>query len=104
YFGKDVQLFDVSALEALRIPHFYRPFYVYKYATGLSAAIALAEGVLQHKEGAKERYLSFLHSGGSHYPIDALKKAGVDMSSATPIEDAMDFFNELLDRYEQLIV
>ena len=104
YFGKDVQLFDVSALEALRIPHFYRPFYVYKYATGLSAAIALAEGVLHHKEGAKERYLSFLRSGGSHYPIDALKKAGVDMSSATPIEEAMNFFNELLDRYEQLVV
>lgn len=88
YFGPGVKLEAVSDLEGLRIPHFYNAFYVYKYATGLSASVALAERVLSG--GARERgdYFAFLKSGGSRYPIEALKVAGVDMSTPAPVEAA----------------
>jgi len=104
YFGPKVQLFKVSDLEGLRIPHFYRAFYVYKYATGLSAAMTLAEGVLNNEEGAKENYLNFLKSGGSTYPIDSLKKAGVDMSSPKPVEAALKKFENMLTEAETLLL
>jgi oligoendopeptidase F len=92
YFGPAMVLEEVSDLEGLRIPHFYSAFYVYKYSTGISASIALAERV--RKGGAKERedYFSFLRSGGSRFPIEALKAAGVDMSSPAPIKAACDQF------------
>ncbi|HHU88286.1 MAG: oligoendopeptidase F [Sphaerochaetaceae bacterium] len=103
YFGPEVTLLKVSDLEGLRIPHFYRAFYVYKYATGISAAITLSEKVLNG--GVKERddYLNFLKSGGSRYPIEALKLAGVDMESPEPIKKALDTFSTLLDRFEALL-
>ncbi|WP_420796534.1 oligoendopeptidase F [Alkalihalophilus pseudofirmus] len=83
-----------------RIPHFYRPFYVYKYATGFAAAIQLANGLLENKEGAKEAYLEFLQSGSSDYPLELLKKAGVDLTTSEPIEKALAFFTELVDEFE----
>lgn len=88
YFGPEMHFETVSDLEGLRIPHFYNAFYVYKYATGVSASIALSKRVLGG--GAKERddYFAFLRSGGSRFPIEALKVAGVDMSSPAPIEAA----------------
>lgn len=95
YFGKEMELEDVSDLEALRIPHFYRAYYVYKYATGLSAAIALSERVINGGDNERLDYLGFLKSGGSKYPLESLKKAGVDMESPTPIEDAMEVFKSL---------
>ncbi len=103
YFGPEVALFKVSDLEGLRIPHFYRAFYVYKYATGISAAITLSEKVLHG--GVKERddYLNFLKSGGSRYPIEALKLAGVDMDSPEPVKKALETFSSLLDRFEALL-
>lgn len=103
YFGPEVTLLKVSDLEGLRIPHFYRAFYVYKYATGISAAITLSEKVLNG--GVKERddYLNFLKSGGSRYPIEALKLAGVDMERPEPIKKALDTFSTLLDRFEALL-
>jgi len=88
FFGPGVKLETISDLEALRIPHFYRAFYVYTYATGISAAIALADRVLGG--GAKERedYFAFLRSGGSRFPIESLKVAGVDMSKPEPVRAA----------------
>ncbi|MCL2765776.1 MAG: oligoendopeptidase F [Treponema sp.] len=103
YFGPDMVFEESSDLECLRIPHFYRAFYVYKYATGVSAALALAEHVLEG--GAKERdnYFAFLKSGSSRFPIDALKMAGVDMSSPEPVNAACKTFGRLVDELEDLL-
>lgn len=103
YFGKDVELFDISDLEGLRIPHFYNAFYVYKYSTGISAAIALSQKVLKAEKNAKENYLNFLKSGGSKFPIESLKLAGVDMSKPEPIQMAIDYFNSLVEKMENLL-
>lgn len=102
YFGPEVELIEVSDLEALRIPHFYNAFYVYKYATGLSAALALADRVMDG--GVKERddYLAFLASGGSRWPIESLRLAGVDMADSGPVKAAITHFNRLMDEYEAL--
>ena len=97
YFGKDVALEDLSDLEGLRIPHFYRAFYVYKYATGLSAAFALSERVLSGGKKERDDYLSFLKSGGSRFPLESLKLAGVDMSRPEPVENAMKKFESLVN-------
>ncbi len=103
YLGPEVILEDVSDLEGLRIPHFYRAFYVYKYATGLSASLALSKSVMEGGSTERERYLAFLCSGGSSFPIDSLKKAGVDMSSPDPVSSAAPVFSGLLDRMESLL-
>ncbi len=92
YFGPDVVIPENLNLEGLRIPHFYRSFYVYKYATGISAAISLAQRVLNGGATERDDYFAFLRSGGSRYPIDSLSRAGVDMASPEPIEDAMALF------------
>ena len=84
YFGSIMEFETVSDLEGLRVPHFYNAFYCYKYATGLSASIALSERVLGGGDKEREEYLSFLKSGGSKYPIESLRKAGVDMSTPLP--------------------
>ncbi len=103
YYGKDMISDDEIRYEWLRIPHFYTPFYVYKYATGLSSAIAIASDILTGKEGAKEAYLTFLSSGGSDYPLSILKKAGVDMTTKEPIYKAIDMFQEKLEELKKLI-
>jgi oligoendopeptidase F len=95
YFGPGFVIDDELSLECLRIPHFYSAFYVYKYATGLSAAVALAEGVL--KTGDATRYLGFLKSGGREFPIPTLQKAGVDMSTPAPIEAALRHFAQRVE-------
>ena len=92
YFGKKFTLDKELELECLRIPHFYSAFYVYKYATGLSAALALAQQVLEGGKEAKENYLNFLSLGGSLMPLPTLKTAGVDMSKSVPIEKALKLF------------
>jgi oligoendopeptidase F len=104
YFGPEVKLYKMSDLEGLRIPHFYRAFYVYKYATGLSAAITLADQVMRGTEKDRDRYLAFLASGGSRYPIDSLRLAGADMTSGEPVLRALATFADLLDRFEQLML
>jgi len=103
YFGPSMELEEESDLEGLRIPHFYRAYYVYKYATGLSAAIALSQRVLKGGDREREEYLSFLKSGGSRYPLESLKVAGVDMSQPEPIVSAMKHFRELLDQFKGLM-
>ncbi|MDR0512908.1 MAG: oligoendopeptidase F [Treponema sp.] len=103
YFGSLMVLEQESDLEALRIPHFYRAFYVYKYSTGISAALALAERVLSGGRREREDYFGFLKSGGSRFPIDSLKAAGVDMSSPEPVQSACAVFSRLVDELEAML-
>jgi oligoendopeptidase F len=98
YFGDSLVLDPVLSLEYLRIPHFYSAFYVYKYATGVSAAIALADKVVKEGEAARQAYLDFLKLGGSKFPLDELLDAGVDMRSPETIERAVAHFGDLVDR------
>lgn len=102
YFGSEVTLDPCLALECFRIPHFYFGFYVYKYATGISAAYALAERVTKGGNAELADYINFLKSGGSKYPIDLLKGAGVDMSSPKPVATALKKFKDLVDELETL--
>jgi len=104
YFGPEMIFEEASDLEGLRIPHFYRAFYVYKYSTGVSAALALADRVLGGGKKEREDYFTFLKSGGSRFPIDALKIAGVDMSSPEPVNAACCAFGKLVDELEKLLV
>ena len=97
YFGDTLHIDSALELECLRIPHFYSAFYVYKYATGVSAAIALAELVMKEGESARESYLNFLKLGGSKFPLEELLDAGVDMRSSEPIERAIAHFDKRVD-------
>ncbi|MCL6581587.1 MAG: oligoendopeptidase F [Firmicutes bacterium] len=101
YYGPEVHIDEEIALEWARVPHFYRPFYVYKYATGYSAATALAEQVLREGDPAAGRYLEFLKAGGSDYPIEVLKRAGVDMTTPEPVERALEVFERLVGEMER---
>jgi len=103
YFGSEMVLEKESDLEGLRIPHFYNSFYVYKYSTGISASLALAERVLSGGEKERNDYFGFLKSGGSRFPIESLKAAGVDMSSPAPVEAACNVFSRLVDELERLL-
>ena len=102
YFGPMMEFEEESDLEGLRVPHFYRAFYCYKYATGISASIALSERVLSGGDRERDDYISFLSSGGSRYPIESLKMAGVDMSTPEPVRAATRHFSTLLDRFKEL--
>ncbi len=103
YFGPEVMIDSEIDMEWARIPHFYSSFYVYKYATGISAAASLSRQILNEGAPAVERYTEFLKSGGSDYPLELLKKAGVDLSEPEPVEDAMKVFESILDELEELI-
>lgn len=100
YFGPEMVFEEESDMEGLRIPHFYNSFYVYKYSTGISAALALAKRVTNGGQKEKEDYFKFLKSGGSRYPLESLKIAGVDMSSTKPIQDALDTFAQIVSDLE----
>ncbi len=103
YFGPDVHVDEESDIEWARIPHFYYNFYVYQYATGISAAHALVDKVVNGGEKERDDYLAFLSSGSSKYPIDVLKLAGVDTRTKEPVESAMRHFNELVTELELLL-
>ena len=103
YFGENVVVDDNIAMEWARIPHFYSAFYVYKYATGYSAANAIARKIKTEGESAVQDYIAFLKSGKSNYPVELLKIAGVDMSEKKPIELAMEIFKELVDEFEKTL-
>ena len=102
YFGPDMVVDDRIALEWARIPHFYYDYYVFQYATGYSAAIALSRRILREGEPAVKDYLGFLSGGCSKSPIELLKGAGVDMTSPEPVNQALKLFGELLDEMEEL--
>ncbi|MGB7605672.1 MAG: oligoendopeptidase F [Lutisporaceae bacterium] len=103
YYGPDMVVDEFVDMEWSRIPHFYTSFYVYKYATGFSAATAIAHKIINEGQPAIDRYLEFLKSGGSDYPIELLKIAGVDMTTADPINNALKVFEDLLNQMEELI-
>ena len=103
YFGDNMVSDELISHEWKRIPHFYTSFYVYKYATGISAAIAIASDILNNVSGSREKYLEFLSSGCSDYPLNILKKCGVDMTTSEPIEKALEMFNQKLIALKELI-
>lgn len=103
YYGSEMTFDDEIALEWSRIPHFYLNYYVYQYATGFSAASALAHKILSKEENAVENYINYLKAGSSDYPIEVLKKAGVDMSTNQPTKDALKVFEERLAQLEEII-
>ena len=103
YFSGMVDVDDEIRHEWSRIPHFYYDFYVFQYATGLSAATSFAKRVLDGEEGALEGYLGFLSAGSSDYPVEVLKKAGLDMTSPVPVQEALEVFTSLVDEFEKLL-
>jgi len=103
YFGEDVVIDEQISYEWARIPHFYRSFYVFKYATSFSAATSISKYILEGNKKALENYIQFLKSGSSKYPIEILKKANVDMTTKKPVEDAFEQFNYMLNQFESLL-
>lgn len=103
YFGPEMNFEENSDMEGLRIPHFYSAFYVYKYATGISAALALAHKVTTGGEKERNDYFEFLKSGGSRYPIESLKIAGVDMESVEPVQAACNTFKDIVEQLKEII-
>lgn len=103
YHGRDFVIDDVLSCEWARIPHFYRAFYVYQYATGISAAVSISKKILNGEPDAVKHYRHFLTCGGSDYPINLLKIAGVDMASPQPIEDTLQYFQQTLDELKPLL-
>ena len=103
YYGPDIVVDDEIAMEWARIPHFYYNYYVFQYATGYSAAIALSRKILKEGENAVKDYIRFLSGGCSKSPIDLLKDAGVDMTDPAPVEEALQLFGTLLDEMEALL-
>ena len=103
YYGDGIKTCNTIAIEWARIPHFYNAFYVYKYATGFSAAVAIATGIYQGKPGVREAYFEFLKSGGSDYPLNLLKKAGVDFAGGAPVKAAMQEFASALSRFKAVM-
>ncbi len=103
YYGPDVEYDEEIAMEWARIPHFYSDFYVYKYATGYSAAIKIVDRIMNEGDKAVEDYIEFLKMGDSDFPIELLKIAGVDMSKKEPVENAMNLFESLIDELEMMM-
>ena len=103
YYGEDVIVDDEISMEWARIPHFYMNFYVYQYATGFSAAMALSQKLLHGTQADIEAYLSFLKGGCTKSPVELLRMAGVDMASPKPIEDAIELFDSLIDEFESIM-
>jgi oligoendopeptidase F len=103
YFGPDFVIDPELELECLRIPHFYRAFYVYKYATGLSAAIALSERVAGGGQQELDAYLTFLKGGCSKFPLELLRHAGVDMEKPQAVDAAMSYFDALVGELDELL-
>src|SRR5213595_1336530 len=104
YFAENFFLDPELDLECLRIPHFYHAFYVYKYATGISAAVALSQQVLSGQQAAVDAYLNFLRSGGSKFPLETLRAAGVDMTTSAPIESTLRLFECRVEELEELLL
>ena len=103
YFGSEFSIDEDLSLECLRIPHFYRAFYVFKYATGMSAAIALSQRVLSGGKAELDSYLKFLSGGCSKYPLELLRDAGVDMETEAPVKEALAHFGRLVDELDSLV-
>jgi oligoendopeptidase F len=103
YYGPDLVIDQDIDIEWARIPHFYYNFYVYQYATGLSASCALSQNVLQEGESARKKYIDFLSAGSSAFPLEILANAGVDMKSSEPVKALIQRFDQLVDELESLL-
>ena len=103
YFGNNIIIDDEIKYEWQRIPHFYCDFYVYKYSTGLAAACHIVKGILEGKKDILDNYLSFLKTGGSDYPLNELKVAGVDLTKKDVIQSSLDMFDKYLRQLEELL-
>jgi len=103
YNGDSIEKTEASWLTGLRIPHFYRAYYVFQYATGMTSAMALSKMVLEGNEKERDQYLDFLKTGGSLFPLESLKRAGVDMTSKKPIEQSLSLFGDYVNKLENLI-
>ena len=101
YYGESTIVDEQIGLEWARIPHFYSNFYVYKYATGFSAASALSRKILTEGQVAVDKYIEFLKSGGSDYPLNQLRDAGIDMEKKESVDKALEVFKELVDKLEK---
>ncbi|MAT39083.1 MAG: oligoendopeptidase F [Ectothiorhodospiraceae bacterium] len=104
YYGSDFEMDDLYAMNWSRIPHFYRSFYVYQYATGFAAASTLANSILANESGAVDRYLRYLKSGNSDYSVNLLRSAGVDMETAKPVEDVTSLLSQLIGQFKGMVV
>ena len=103
FWGPELVIGDIYDLGGMRIPHFYREYYVFQYATSYSAALAISQRIREKDKGALDAYLRFLQLGSSEYPVDILKQAGVDMTTPEPINRTIDLFSRLVDQMEQLL-
>ena len=103
YYGDNVVSDNLIRYEWSRIPHFYTPFYVYKYATGLSCALSIASRIINGDTKTRDNYLEFLSSGGSDYPLNILKKVDIDMTSKKTVNDAIDMFKDKLNELKELM-
>lgn len=103
YYGSEMEIDDTIAIEWARIPHFYYNFYVFQYATGFSAAVALSQAIITEGQPAIDRYLNFLSAGNHQYPVDILKAAGADMASGKPVDDCLALFSRLVDEFDELL-
>lgn len=103
YYGEAYTVDPESGVTWSRIPHFYMNFYVYKYATSMSAAFKIVNNIVNEEEGAVDKYMAFLEAGGSDYPIDILKEAGVDMNSSAPVDELLEYFNGLVEQMDELL-
>ena len=104
YYGADYTVDEIVGVYWSRIPHFYSAFYVYQYATSMAASYQLVNNIIEGKEGAIDSYLTFLAAGGSDYPVEILKNAGVDMNSSSPVDNLLAYFGELVDEAEGLLL
>ncbi len=104
YYGTDFEVDSLVKLWWARIPHFYMNFYVYNYATGIAAAYPLSQGILKGEKGAVDNYIGFLKAGDSDYPVEILKRAGVDMTSTAPVDDLLKLFDQLVDQMELILI
>ena len=102
YFTKEAISDDLIKLEWARIPHFYTSFYVYKYATGIAVASKIVSDILDKKEGALENYMKFLSSGGNNYPLEILKKVGIDIANDDTIDKALKMFRDTLEEFKEI--
>jgi oligoendopeptidase F len=100
YYGSDMEIDELIDMEWARIPHFYRAFYVYKYATGFASAIALSNMVLEGGKAEQQRYINLLKSGGKDFPLELLKEAGVDLTQPDTVAGALKTFSKLVDEME----
>ena len=101
YYGKEVELDELSSYSWIRREHYFYPFYLYKYATGVVAAITVATKIIKNEDDMKQKYIKFLKSGDTNYPVELLKNIGIDMTKEDDYDNAISFFSDLIDEFNE---